>query len=913
MKKKLFLIVVIIGVQCAIVAQQIVHVVPNTYILKLKENCRTTLLQKSISTALQSSTISIERTFPTHQALTHKANSRMVDLSLFYTLVADANSDKVIDELMKTGCFEYVQPKYLHYNLYVPSDSRVESQWHLNTIQAYDAWNICQGDTNVVIGISDSGLDTTVVDIMSNIKYNYADPIDGIDNDNDGFVDNYYGWNIVNNNGNIYRTVIHGTFVAGISSATTDNGSELAGVGFRCKFLPVCNQNSTLGLVGGYESIVYAADHGCQIINCSWGGISPYDPYGQDIINYATFNRGALVVAAAGNTNGQYTFYPAGYDNVLSVAATNISDEKADFSTYDYTVDIMAPGKAVYSCLGSSYGTSDGTSFSAPIVSGVAALVKSAYPNFTPQQIIHRIKATADPIDTIGNNSNYYGQMGAGRVNAYRALTDVLQPSLEMSDINYNKQDKLMGDTIHIYGNFTNYLAPADNAKVVASTRSEKAILVNDTLQIGTLAMMGKTQYTDAVIDIVLTEDMTESQEIPIRLEYYDSTTYLGFQYVCIRLSDVVVIDTNEQIFTMTNCGKMGYADNYYKYGQGITSKTTAVSMLNHGSFLFGNNSSRISDNIALSLHGNEMVNVVAPHFVVEDAVADMQAETIFNDANAGGNKFDIETIHTAYAWTDSNLKGTTIQQFAMINKSVTAIDNLYAALFMDWDIGISTSNRVMYDANTRMSYTYSIFDGQMVGVKFLSNYPTKVYAFDNDGGNLSMKISNGITDLQIYNALTTNRLEAGLAANGNDVSTMTTYGPMQIASMDTITIAYAIIIGNNLLELQQGANAAQEKYNAITSVVDDTIIDDAIVDHPVIDCKIFPNPTNNTISISTKGHEIMSRIEIIALDGKKLLVFDEVNDSQKDIDVRHLACGIYFAKIYTDTKILILKFAKDN
>ena len=134
----------------------------------------------------------------------------MVDLSLFYTLVADANSDKVIDELMKTGCFEYVQPKYLHYNLYVPSDSRVESQWHLNTIQAYDAWNICQGDTNVVIGISDSGLDTTVVDIMSNIKYNYADPIDGIDNDNDGFVDNYYGWNIVNNNGNIYRTVIHG-------------------------------------------------------------------------------------------------------------------------------------------------------------------------------------------------------------------------------------------------------------------------------------------------------------------------------------------------------------------------------------------------------------------------------------------------------------------------------------------------------------------------------------------------------------------------------------------------------------------------------------------------------------------------------------------------------------------------------
>ena len=102
MKKKLFLIVVIIGVQCAIVAQQIVHVVPNTYILKLKENCRTTLLQKSISTALQSSTISIERTFPTHQALTHKANSRMVDLSLFYTLVADANSDKVIDELISS-------------------------------------------------------------------------------------------------------------------------------------------------------------------------------------------------------------------------------------------------------------------------------------------------------------------------------------------------------------------------------------------------------------------------------------------------------------------------------------------------------------------------------------------------------------------------------------------------------------------------------------------------------------------------------------------------------------------------------------------------------------------------------------------------------------------------------------------
>lgn len=187
-------------------------------------------------------------------------------------------------------------------------------------------------------------------DLQSNIKYNYADPINGVDDDNDGYIDNYRGWDMsMNDNNPMVDMSDHGSHVSGCADAVTNNGTGVSSPGFNCKFLPVkcANATSVSTIDHGYEGIVYAADHGCQIINCSWGG-GGGGSFGQDAVTYASVNMGALVVCSAGNTYSDVAQYPAAYKYAFSVAATNSSDEKSSFSTYNYTVDISAPWAPIF-------------------------------------------------------------------------------------------------------------------------------------------------------------------------------------------------------------------------------------------------------------------------------------------------------------------------------------------------------------------------------------------------------------------------------------------------------------------------------------------------------------------------------------------------------------------------------------
>ncbi|MFN7015398.1 MAG: S8 family serine peptidase, partial [Bacteroidia bacterium] len=273
-----------------------------------------------------------------------KEGETLTDLSLIFECYYYSVKDEyyIIRKLLQSEMFEYVEPFYLPELCFQPNDQMLQLQYALPLIKAFDAWNIHQGDTNVVIGITDTGIDLNHPDLLPNIKINYADPINGIDDDGDGYTDNYYGWNTGDNNHIVSSTSHHGVHVAGISSAVVNNGIGIAGSGFKCKFLPVKIADSNGMLTGAYDGIVYAADKGCTVINCSWG--SPeFSRFAQDIINYATLNKNSLVIAAAGNNNNDIKFYPAAYDYVLSVAATSYDDSKWSNSSFGYYVDISAP------------------------------------------------------------------------------------------------------------------------------------------------------------------------------------------------------------------------------------------------------------------------------------------------------------------------------------------------------------------------------------------------------------------------------------------------------------------------------------------------------------------------------------------------------------------------------------------
>ncbi|PKP02116.1 MAG: serine protease, partial [Bacteroidetes bacterium HGW-Bacteroidetes-6] len=389
----------------------------------------------------------------------------LVDLSLIYELEFEPSQpiENAINLLLATGLFEYALPHYLPTPLYTPNDPNVASQYYLNNIRAYQAWDVCKGDSNIVVGITDTGIDFAHPDLVNAVKYNYNDPIDGIDNDNDGYVDNYRGWDMGSwDNNPQYSAIGHGIHVCGISGASTDNTFGMAGTGFNCKILPVKVDNQNGNLVATYESVVYAADHGCKVINCSWGSSFSPGQYGQDIVDYVTFNRGALVIAAAGNSNSLNPFYPASYNYVLSVAATDVNDVKWVNSSYGYNVDISAPGKDIYSTWGGGgFITSSGTSMASPCMAGAAALVSAYYPQLSMLQIAERLRTTADYIDTLAGNTAYASWLGTGRLNMYRALTDSFTPSIRLDSYTFTDSADFTffpGDTLYINVSVLNYL-----------------------------------------------------------------------------------------------------------------------------------------------------------------------------------------------------------------------------------------------------------------------------------------------------------------------------------------------------------------------------------------------------------------------------------------------------------------------
>jgi hypothetical protein len=391
-----------------------------------------------------------------------KSATPTADLDLLYDFAIDPTRPlgEVLAELRAHSSVAYAEPREILYPLLTPNDDLMNPhpggipvfQWNLQIIQAEQAWDLSQGDTNVVIAVVDDGMQWWHYDLLPNIIYNRADPIDGIDNDGNGFVDDFRGWDFIGRNrlnptgdndpqsadtmpwrsGSLFW---HGTVTTSFAAAATDNLLGGASTGWKCRFLPIkvapdtarADSFALAPLYAPYEGVVYAADMGADIINCSWGGTS-FSQVARDVITYAT-SKGALVVAAAGNSNSTVPFYPASYPEVLSVASTLNSDQKVSSSSYGPTVDVAAPGGGP-SVLPLPWGdyTRGGpigfaTSWAAPQAAALAALLKAYEPSLTPAQLHARLVATADNIDAM--NPGLSGQLGGGRINAYRALANV--------------------------------------------------------------------------------------------------------------------------------------------------------------------------------------------------------------------------------------------------------------------------------------------------------------------------------------------------------------------------------------------------------------------------------------------------------------------------------------------------------
>eukprot|EP01029_Cantina_marsupialis_P024669 TRINITY_DN6398_c0_g2_i1.p1 TRINITY_DN6398_c0_g2~~TRINITY_DN6398_c0_g2_i1.p1 ORF type:complete len:1210 (-),score=31.22 TRINITY_DN6398_c0_g2_i1:253-3882(-) len=345
------------------------------------------------------------------------------------------------------------------------NDPRFGDQWHYHNtgqnngtagadISLLDAWQIETGNPDVIVAIEDGGIDFDHVDLAANMWVNTGEiPGNGVDDDNNGYVDDVYGYNFADDTGEIY-VGDHGTHVAGTVAAVNNNGIGVSGVaggsgnndGVK---LMSCNVfGSTNG--GFAEAYTYAADNGAVISQNSWSYSWPYvyDQAVLDGIDYFIANAGGpgapmdggIVIFSAGNSDRDSRYYPAYYSSVMAVAATNKNDEKSYYSNYGSWVDIAAPGgeaetsnsdptQVLSTKKDNTYGLFQGTSMAAPHVSGVAALIVSKYAgNITSTEVWNKLVDNADNIDNI--NGPYAGKLGSGRVNAYKALTDDDLPAI---------------------------------------------------------------------------------------------------------------------------------------------------------------------------------------------------------------------------------------------------------------------------------------------------------------------------------------------------------------------------------------------------------------------------------------------------------------------------------------------------
>lgn len=357
---------------------------------------------------------------PDHLRILKEQNLQVVDQidELDMYVVNSESRNPSLDFLRQSEDVMYVDQNHtLTLTDTTPNDKKFSNQWHHKKIKTPQAWDITKGSQQVVVAVIDTGMSLTHEDLKNQLWFNTKEVAqNGVDDDRNGFIDDTVGWDFANNDNNPTDDQSHGSHCAGLIGAEGNNQTGVTGVNWKVKIMPLkfITSSGSGSETNAIKAILYAANNGAQIISASWGSPEFVQAL-SDAIQYAA-NKNVLFVAAAGNdkTNVEKKgFYPAGLKlpNVISVAASSSSNARADFTNYGKSaVHVAAPGVDIYSTsMGNSYETKSGTSMATPIVSGVAALIRSLQPNLNVTDLRNAVlNATVN----VGSWKNYVATDG---------------------------------------------------------------------------------------------------------------------------------------------------------------------------------------------------------------------------------------------------------------------------------------------------------------------------------------------------------------------------------------------------------------------------------------------------------------------------------------------------------------------
>lgn len=352
----------------------------------------------------------------------------------------NSKKNKIYEVENTTSQIEFIEKPKKYTVTLTPNDYSSSEQWGLDKMNATLAWDIVTGSSSNIIAILDTGVNGTHEDLTGKVTAGRA------------FLDN--GSTVYDISANTDSDDHgHGTSVAGVASAITNNGKGISGTDWNAQIMPIKILDSD---GSGWDDdiadgIIYAAQNGAKIINMSLGGDTSSSTL-ESAINTAYNTHGCIVVAASGNENTTPISYPARYTNVIAVGATNSSDNRCTPSDWGYDIygdplgsnygsdlDVVAPGNNIKTtkdtAAGNEYRTASGTSLSTPYISGIASLIWAKYPSFTNTQVRSYIENEAYKVSAMGG-ADFHNEYGFGRADMYRSLNPT--PSTNPADYTYS-------------------------------------------------------------------------------------------------------------------------------------------------------------------------------------------------------------------------------------------------------------------------------------------------------------------------------------------------------------------------------------------------------------------------------------------------------------------------------------------
>jgi serine protease len=878
----------------------------------------------------------IKRFCPRPTIKDHRGLARILEIS------SDADVDPVefVSRLRSLDEVEYAEPRYLRTTKRIggsyrgqsfpmggdelPNDPYFPLQWALSYINAPAAWDIVTGDSTIVIANVDVGVDLDHPDLAQILWRNLPelDGLPGVDDDGNGWIDDIYGWDFLDNDPNPRPANgdVHGTHTASTAIAATNNGVGVAGVSRDCRLMSV-RAGTSAAITMGYAGIYYAAHTGAKIISLSWGG-EGYSQFEKDVVDDA-HDMGAILVAAAGNSSNDVENYPAAFDGVIAVAAIDETGKKADFSNYGIWVDIAAPGENILSAIPNSQWTYlSGTSMATPVVAGVAALVASLHPDWESEKVMSAVIASGNPLDDV--NPVFGSGLGTGCVNAFRAV-DGGRGGMMLDSLSYDDTIGGNGNGIPESGEMIRLLVWLKNDLTSESDVIGKIIenlpgltILASQSDFGPIPAGEIGENLSNPYQFTIAPGVGSDQRFRLSLELRDQNDRRLRKIPIQFIANPSFADHNvgDVVLTVTGFGAFGYEDYLIQgyaepRGNGFKYPRNGPSWLYHGSWMIGNDREHVSDDAYGDATFSRFDFVTAPGgelIISGPGVSDQDGIATFTDDNAT-NPMGIQVVQQSYAWADSPDDRYVIATASVQNLSTQTLSTLYIGLFMDWDVGPYVQNVAGWEANHAIGWmTNNVFPSPYVGLARVDGAPASYRVIDNN----QVIYTQGFPDSTKYQYMSEG-IVVDFGQEDGDWSILLSTGPYSLAPEETATAAFAIGAGDNLQLLTASMDAARNKYSQIAA---------SPKQYPASDLAtwelspVYPNPFNSAGKIQLITHRQSDiTLSLYNILGQKVgIIFQgAVKEGVQmfDINSTHLSSGKYYCRLeapgYTSVRPLVV------